>query len=384
MRSRASAFTALALLLAALAPGAEGPAGGQPAPIGAPALPATPVPDGDISRRSDRIDFGQTRDGAANQLFILRNRHGATLKVMSYGAAIQEISMPDRAGRMANVVLSSGGTFNQGFGQLANTIGRVANRIAGGKFTLEGREYILDASGRTILHSGAANFGTRIWEGKLLPGKRHETSARFTLSSTDGDGGFPGNLILHVTFTLTDDNEVRLEYEGTTDRTTLLAPTNHAYFNLGGKMMDYDLWINADHYTPGGEGRAASLIPTGEIAPVAGTPFDFTRPTRINSRNDGIYDINFVLNKWKAGKQPGGGARGLALAARVTDPASGRVLEVRTDQPGLQLFTGGRSGVALETQHFPDSVHHDNFPSSVLKPGETFRSKTIYRFSLQR
>jgi aldose 1-epimerase len=384
MRFRALAFTTSALLLVALALGAEGPVGGPPAPIAAPASPATPVPDGDISRRSDRIDFGQTRDGAANQLFILRNRHGATLKVMTYGAAIQEISMPDKAGSMANVVLSSGGTFNQGFRQLANTIGRVANRVAGGKFTLDGREYILDASGRTILHSGAANFGTRIWQGELLPEKRHETSARFTMSSKDGDGAFPGDLVLHVTFTLTDDNEVRLEYEGTSDRTTLLAPTNHAYFNLGGTMMEYDLWINADHYTPGGEGREASLIPNGEIAPVAGTPFDFTRPTRINSRNDGIYDINFVLNKWKVGKQPGGGARGLALAARVTDPASGRVLEVRTDQPGLQIYTGGRNGIALETQHFPDSMHHDNFPSTKLTPGETFRSKTVYRFSLQK
>lgn len=384
MRFRTSGFTASALLLSALAPGAEGPAGAPPAPMAAPALPATPVPDGASSRRSDRIDFGRTRDGAANQLFILRNHHGATLKVMAYGAAIQEISMPDKAGKMANVVLSSGGTFNQDFRQLANTIGRVANRIADGKFTLEGREYILDASGRTILHSGAANFGTRIWEGKLLPGKKHETSARFTLYSKDGDGGFPGNLVLHVTFTLTDDNEVRLEYEGTSDRTTLLAPTNHAYFNLGGNMMEYELWINADHYTPGGEGRAASLIPTGEIAPVAGTAFDFTRPTRINSRNDGIYDINFVLNRWKVGKQPGGGARGLALAARVIDPASGRVLEVRTDQPGLQIFTGARNGIALETQHFPDSIHHDNFPNTKLAPGETFRSTTVYRFSLQK
>jgi aldose 1-epimerase len=381
MRFRTSALTASALLLAALALGAEGPVGGPPAPFADPVLPATPAPDGDISRRSERIDFGQTRDGTANQLFILRNRHGATLKVMTYGAAIQEISMPDKTGKMANVVLSSGGTFDQGFRQLANTIGRVANRVAGGRFTLEGTEYILDASGRTILHSGAANFGTRLWEGELLPEKRHEASARFTLQSKDGDGGFPGNLVLQVTFTLTDNNEVRLEYEGTSDRTTLLAPTNHAYFNLGGQMMEYDLWINAHHYTPGGEGRAASLIPTGEIAPVAGTPFDFTRPTRINSRNDGIYDINFVLDKWKVGKQPGGGARGLALAARVVDPASGRVLEVRTDQPGLQIFTGGRNGIALETQHFPDSMHHENFPSTILAPGETFRSKTVYRFS---
>lgn len=353
-------------------------------PVPALAGPPTPVPDGDTSRRTDRIDFGQTRDGAANPLFILRNHKGASLKVMAYGATIQEISMPDRDGHMANVVLSSGGTFNQGFAQLAYTVGRVANRIADGRFTLEGKEYVLDASGRAVLHSGSSNYGTRIWEGRLLPEKKHEVSARFTMTSKDGDGGFPGNLVLNVTFTLTDGNEVRLDYEGTTDQTTLLAPTNHAYFNLGGNMMDYALWVDADRYTPGGQGRAASLIPTGELAPVAGTPFDFSTATRIGSRNDGIYDFNLVLNHWKPGRHPGGGARGVKLAARVTDPASGRVLEVSTDQPGLQIFTGARNAIALETQHFPDSIHHGDFPSTVLKPGQTFRSTTRYTFSVAK
>jgi aldose 1-epimerase len=381
MRIPTIPLLALALLSAA-SPGADAPQPRPPAP--AAALPATPVPDGDKTRRTDRIDFGQTRDGGTNQLFILRNHKGAALKVMAYGATIQEISMPDRSGKMANVVLGSGGAFNQNFGQLAYTVGRVANRIADGKFTLEGKEYVLDASGRAVLHSGASNYGTRLWEGRLLPEKKHEVSARFTMASKDGDGGFPGNLVLSVTFTLTDDNEVRLDYEGTTDRTTLLAPTNHAYFNLGGNVMDYQLQAVADHYTPGGQGRAASLIPTGEIAPVAGTPFDFTKPTRIGSRNDGVYDFNLVLDGWKPGKGPGGGRRGVKLAARVTDPASGRVMEVRTDQPGLQVFTGARTAIALETQHFPDSIHHDNFPGTVLRPGETFHSTTVYAFSVTK
>jgi aldose 1-epimerase len=381
MRTATISLLALTALSAASL-GADAPPPRPATP--AAALPATPVPDGDKSRRIDRIDFGQTRDGATNQLFILRNHKGAALKVMAYGATMQEISMPDRKGAMANVVLGSGGTFNQNFGQLAYTVGRVANRIADGKFTLEGQEYVLDASGRAVLHSGASNYGTRLWEGRLLPEKKHETSARFTMTSKDGDGGFPGNVVLNVTFTLTDNNEVRLDYEGTTDRTTLLAPTNHAYFNLGGNMMDYELWAAASRYTPGGQGRAASLIPTGELAPVSGTPFDFTRPTRISSRNDGIYDFNLVLDGWKPGKGPGGGRKGLKLAARVTDPATGRVMEVRTDQPGLQVFTGARNAIALETQHFPDSIHHDNFPSTVLKPGETFRSTTVYTFSVAK
>jgi aldose 1-epimerase len=266
----------------------------------------------------------------------------------------------------------------------AQTIGRVANRIGGAKFTLDGQEYTTQANnGVNTLHSGDASFGNRLWEGKALTPREHEGSAQLTFVSKDGDGGFPGTLTLKVTYTLTDDNEFRLDYEAITDKTTIINVTNHAYFNLSGApgwgnatadpIADHEVWIDADKYLLTGAG----LLPTGQFAPVAGTALDFTKPTAIGVRAAQLaparnFDHGYLLNS-------GGGK--MALVARLRDPKSGREMEVRTDQPGLQLYTGQRTGVALETQHHPDSIHHDNFPNTILKPGDTFMTTTIYAFS---
>jgi aldose 1-epimerase len=258
-------------------------------------------------------------------------------------------------------------------------LGRVANRIAGARFTLDGVEYKLTANdGTNSLHGGRKGFAQVVWEAKSLPPGEHAAAVQFTYLSHDGEEGYPGNLTARVTYTLTDSNELRLDYEATTDKPTPVNLSNHAFWNLGGNgdVQSFELWLAADHYTP----ADAQLIPTGEIEPVAGTPLDFTTPTPIGLRGaqlkprPNIYDNNFVIN---------GGGSSLVLAARVHDPQSGRTMEVRTTQPGVQLYTGNRRAFCLETQHFPDSVNHTNFPSTILRPGETFRSTTIYSFSVQ-
>ncbi|HEY5041422.1 MAG TPA: aldose epimerase family protein, partial [Verrucomicrobiae bacterium] len=209
-----------------------------------------------------------------------------------------------------------------------------------------------------------------------LPVKEHEASVRLTYFSKDGEEGYPGNLTASVTYTLTDNNELRLDYSAATDKPTLVNLSNHAYFNLagGGGVLGTELWLNADHYTV----ADAQLLPTGEIAPVKNTPLDFTTPTPIGEHMKevtsprGIFDHNFVIN---------GGGTSLVLAARASDPQSGRVMEIRTTQPGLQLYTGRQGRFCLETQHFPDSIHHPNFPSIILRPEHNFESTTIYAFS---
>ena len=273
----------------------------------------------------------------------------------------------------------------------AQTIGRVANRIAGGKFTVDGKEYTVGTG--NVLHSGNTNFGTHVWDAKALEPTAHEGAVQLTMVSKDGDGGFPGNLTLKVTYSLNDDNEFKLAYEATTDKATPVNVTNHAYFNLAGApgwgnaaparggpaaaggpppAADLELWVDADKYLV----ADAGLIPTGEMKAVAGTALDFTKPTVIGSRMAQLaparsYDHAFVLNS--GGK--------MATVARLRDPKSGRVMEVKTDQPGLQVYTGQAAGVALETQHHPDSLHHENFPPIIVKPGETFKTTTIYAFS---
>jgi len=304
--------------------------------------------------------------------------------VMTLGAVIVGIKAPDKAGNAVNVV-ACGEAWAQAqrFGMQAQTVGPVVNRIAGAKFTLDGKEYTTQANnGGNTLHSGNANIGNKVWEGKVLAPKEHEGAAQLTYVSKDGDGGFPGAMTVKVTFALTDDNEFRIDYQATTDKTTIVNLTNHAYFNLAGAagwgnatgapIADQELWVDADKYLVTGAG----LIPTGEIAPVAGTALDFTKPTVLGARTAQLaparnYDHAYVLNN--GGK--------LALVARLRDPKSGREMEVRTDQPGLQVYTGQPTGVALETQHHPDSIHHENFPTTILKPGETFKTTTIFTFS---
>jgi aldose 1-epimerase len=332
--------------------------------------------------RLEERDFGKTADGTTVKQFTLRNAHGMLVRVMSYGAIITEVDVPDRNGALTNVVLGAS-TFERylsGFGNSATTIGRVANRIAGAHFTLDGVEYKLEANnGTNTLHSGRRNFASMVWQSQALPVQEHAAAVRFTCVSKDGEGGFPGTLTVHLTFTVTDDNELRLDYEATTDKATILNLTNHGYYNLsgGGDLSAQELWLASDHYTV----ADASLIPTGEIASVTGTPLDFTKPTSLTARVGqltapaGMYDHNYIIN---------GGGKSLVLAARVVDAKSGRVMELRTDQPGVQLYTGARTAFCLETQHYPDSIHHPNFPSTVLRPGETFKSTTLYTYSVRQ
>jgi len=342
-------------------------------------------------------EWGRTAEGQSVSLVTLSNRLGMVVKITSYGAIITELHAPDRQGQLTNVVLGFDNLdrYLQGHPAFGATIGRVANRIAGAKFTLDGREYRLAANiGEHHIHGGRAGFHQRVWQTRLLPSGADRAAVEFSYLSVDGEEGYPGNLEVKVTFSLTDANELRIDYEAETDRATPVNLTNHSYFNLAGHgdVLGHVLEIAADRYTPSDR----ALIPTGEIAPVAGTPLDFTTPKTIASRIDQLrphpngYDHNYVLNS-------GGGA--LAFAARAVEPLSGRVLEAHTTEPGVQLFTanffdgrmvgtGGVSypqhaGFCLETQHFPDAINQPHFPSVVLRPGTTFRSTTLFRFSVQ-
>jgi aldose 1-epimerase len=341
------------------------------------------------------MDFGKTPEGMPVELFVLKNGR-MTVKVMTYGAIITELHVPDRRGTPGDVVLG----FDDLEGYLGNhpyfgaTIGRVANRIAGGKFTLEGREYALALNdGSNSLHGGRKGFDKVLWKAEEVSGP-DGPAVKLTYLSRDGEEGYPGNLSASVTFTVTDDDSLRIDNTATTDKATPVNLTNHSYFHLAGPasgtILDHELMLAADMYTPVDD----MLIPTGEIASVRETPMDFSTPTPIGARIDQLkgdprgYDHNFVLR---------GGEKSPALAARLYDPKSGRVMEVFTTEPGVQFYSGnfldgtlkGKGGVVyrkhqglcLETQHFPDSVHHANFPSILLRPSMTYTQTTIYRFS---
>jgi aldose 1-epimerase len=334
--------------------------------------------------RVEEAQFGKLKDGTPVKIFTLRNAHGMTAKVMEYGAIITEIQALDRQGRATNILLGAKSLdeYLNGFGGSAALIGRFANRIANAKFTLDGVEYKLAANnGKNHLHGGRAGFASKHWRGQALPSKPGESAVQFSYTSKDGEEGYPGNLDVKVTYTLTDKNEFRIDYEATTDKATPVNLTNHAYFNLagGGNILDHELRLNAAHYTPTDDG----LIPTGELAPVKGTPLDFTEPARVGARFDQLptklngYDHNFVID---------GGGKSLLQFARLKDPKSGRVMIASTTEPGVQLYTGNHlkhAGLCLETQHFPDSVNQPKFPSVILRPGEKFHSTTVYTFSAE-
>ena len=345
------------------------------------------------SMKSPQVtNFGKLPDGSAVHLYTMRSAHGMVVKVTNYGLIITEILVPDETGKAGDVVLGfdnfdrylKGHPF---FGAIA---GRYANRIANAKFSLDGKEYTLAANnGKNHLHGGKVGFDKKLWAAKVLDGG--ENAVEFTYTSKDGEEGYPGNLTLTVRYTLTDDNTLRIDYSATTDKKTVINVTNHSYFNLAGSgtVLYHDLEIEADQYTP----VDSELIPTGEIATVKGTPLDFTTPHKIGERIEqtglGGYDHNFVLR--------GGITNKPRLAARALDPKSGRVMEVFTTEPGVQLYTaigldgsivgvGGvhypKSGAfCLETQHFPDSPNKPNFPSVVLEPGKKFHSATAFKFS---
>jgi aldose 1-epimerase len=338
--------------------------------------------NGQPLKRLEEREFGKMPDGRPVKLFTLRNAKGVSTKVMTYGAIMTELQVPDLSGVVTNVVLGAD-TLDQylkDFPASAAVIGRVANRIAKARFTLDGVEYKLAAnSGPNHIHGGLKGFAHVLWEAKPLPTSQHQAGVQFSYLSKDGEEGYPGNLTVTVTYTLTDDNELRIDYEATTDKATPVNLTSHAYFNLAGQgnVLEHDLWLAADRYTPADD----QLIPTGEIASVKGTPLDFTTSTRIGARIEQLrpklngYDHNFVLNA---------GAQTPVLAARASESQSGRVLEMRTTEPAVQLYTGNHvkhGGLCLETQHYPDSVNHPNFPSTILRPGQTFRSTTTFVFS---
>ncbi len=340
-----------------------------------------------------RADFGKMPDGAPVSLYTITNANRVQVSIQTYGGIITSLKVPDRHGAMDDVVLGfdshSGYVDNPSpfFGAL---IGRWANRIGGAHFTLNGVEYKLEKNdGANTLHGGPHGFDKQNWTARELG----DGGLELNYISKDGEAGYPGTLKTTVAYHLTDANELRIDYQATTDKETVVNLTNHSYFNLkgNGDILGHVLTIHADRFTPVDSG----LIPTGELRAVAGTPFDFRKPTAVGSRietNDEQlklghgYDHNWVLN-----------GNGLRLAARVEEPASGRVLEVMTTQPGLQFYTGNfldgtvhgkggklyarRSGLCLETQHFPDSPNQPKFPSTLLQPGAQFRSTTVFRFS---
>jgi aldose 1-epimerase len=347
-------------------------------------------------RKATMKKIGTTPDGTTVSLCELENGR-LTVKVMTYGAIITEIDGPDRNGKLGDVVLGFDGL--EGYlgthPYFGATVGRVANRIAKGKFTLEGKEYTLATNnGPNALHGGLRGFDKVVWNTGAVKSDPEGPSVTMTYRSRDGEEGYPGNLDVRVTFTVTGNQELKLEYSATTDKATPINLSNHTYFNLAGRttepILGHEVMLAADKYTPVDE----TLIPTGEIAPVAGTPLDFTKPTDIGARIKQIkadpvgYDHNFVLNS---------GDKSLALAARVYEPKTGRLLEMYTTEPGVQFYTGnfldgtitGKDrivyrqyhGFCLEAQHFPDSINHPNFPRAVLEPGQTYSQTTIYKFS---
>ena len=353
-----------------------------------------------------RVAWGRTSNGEAVELYSLRNQKGMEARISTYGATIVGLTAPDRDGRMANVVLgfrSLEGYTSRAylrespyFGAL---IGRYANRINKGRFTINGKTISLGINNQpNHLHGGVRAFDKVVWKAKVNEGA-DKPNVELTYESKDGEEGYPGNLRVTATYILTED-ALEIGYNAVTDQDTIVNLTNHSYFNLKGAgegdVLEHELQLYADKFTP----VDATLIPTGEMRSVQGTPFDFTQPTtigaRIDAKDDQLvlakgYDENFVLNN----------ADGtLRLSAHLLEPKSGRYLEVWTTEPGIQLYTGNflrgdlsgengkifvfRGGVCLETQHFPDSPNHADFPSTLLKQGQTFSSHTVYRFNTVR
>jgi len=346
--------------------------------------------------------FGRTPIGEDAYLYWMQNANGVEVAISNYGAAIVSLRVPDRSGKVDDVVLGYDtltGYLSERNQYLGATIGRYANRIAKGRFSLNDRQYQVPVNdGPNTLHGGKRGFDKRVWSAEHSPAS-DRLEVRLHYLSQDGEEGFPGDLDVHVLFHLTNDNELRIEYQATSDQDTVLNLTNHAYFNLAGEgngnVLQHRLTLFASSFTP----IDATLIPIGGIRDVTYTPFDFRQATAVGAHIDQCeeqlqrargYDHNFVLD--------GGGER-LRIAARISEPGSGRMLEVLTTEPGIQFYSGNsldrsttgksgkkygfRSGFSLETQHFPDSPNQPKFPSTVLKPGERFQSTTVYRFSTE-
>ena len=344
----------------------------------------------------EKTALGKMPDGTQVEQYTLANAAGLRARIMTYGATLKTVEMPGRHGKpdVVTLYLDSLDDYSGGHPFFGSIAGRYANRIAKGKFTLDGVQYTLATNnGPNHLHGGVRGFDKAVWKAEPLEGEGC-VGVTLTHTSPDGDEGYPGTLAASVTYTLTADNRLKMEYTAQTDKPTHVNLTNHAYWNLAGAgsgdVLGHELMINADRYLPVDEG----LIPLGEPATVKGTPMDFTEPHSIGSRIaqvKGGYDHCYVLNK-KDGEE-------LTLAARVVEPSSGRRMEVYTTQPGIQLYTGnfleGRLTVAgkpcgkhygfcLETEHFPDSPNRPEYPSTVLRPGETYHEVTVHKFSVQQ
>jgi aldose 1-epimerase len=345
-------------------------------------------------------DFGQLPDGQTAQLFTLTNGHGLEARITNYGGIVTHLLAPDRGGQPGDVVLGFdsvegylSAAYQEAGPYFGALIGRYGNRIRQGRFELNGQEYVLATNnGPNHLHGGLRGFDKVLWQAEVLvdpaPG------LRLSYVSADGEEGYPGTLTVTVVYMLTPDNGLRISYAATTDKTTVLNLTNHCYFNLSGgqqpDVLGHELQLQAERYNVVDD----SLIPTGELHPVAGTPFDFTSPHQIGARIaqvPGGYDHNWVLS---------GGGASFRLVATAYEPTSGRTLEVLTDQPGVQFYSGNflagtltgkngapygqHAGFCLETQHFPDAPNQPEFPSTVLRPDELFSSATEYRFGVRK
>jgi aldose 1-epimerase len=353
---------------------------------------------GNIRKQS----FGKTAGGEQIDLYSLTNKKGMEVSITNYGATVVTLRVPDRAGKAADVVLGFDTLegYENGKAYFGATVGRYGNRIGGGQFSIDGKTYTLPKNdGNNTLHGGIVGFNKKVWKAREIASKDGE-SLELSYSSADGEEGFPGNLSAKVVFTLpAERNELKIDYTATTDKDTVLNLTNHSYFNLAGEgngdILDHVLTLHAKQFTPVDK----TLIPTGELRDVAGTPLDFTSATaigkRINESDEQLvfgkgYDHNWVLGR-------SGSGNGLTIAAEAYDPKSGRKLEVLTTEPGVQFYSGNfldgtakgkgnkayaqRAAFCLETQHFPDSPNHPNFPSTVLKPNSVFHSQTVFRFS---
>jgi aldose 1-epimerase len=347
-----------------------------------------PAKSSAIKATVQKSEFGKMPDGTVIELYTLTNARGVIAKVITYGATLTELHVPDRNGKLGDILLGFD-NLQQFLGEhpyFGSTVGRVANRIAKGKFTLDATN-----NGPNHLHGGIKGFNRVVWKAEPAPAKAG-ASVKFTYLSPNGEEGYPGNLSVTVIYTLTDKNELKIEYTATTDQATPVNLTNHSYFNLacGGDILEHEMMLAANRYTPVDE----TLIPTGELSRVKSTPMDFTKPMPIGSRIGQLtnkpsgYDHNYALNS--LGKK-------LALAVRVYEPKTGRLIEVYTTEPGIQFYTGnfldgtlkGKGGVVyqkhagfcVEADHFPDAVHQPSFPSIILRPDQTYKQVTVHRFA---
>jgi aldose 1-epimerase len=345
--------------------------------------------------------FGKLQDGREVYLYTLKNNSGSEAKIIEFGATVVSLLIPDKNGKFADVVLGYDNLegYVTGSSYFGAIVGRYGNRIGKGKFTLDGKEYQLSINdGENHLHGGVKGFNKVLWKGEQFESKDGE-GVRLSYTSPDGEEGYPGNLNIQVTYTLTNSNELKIDYAATTDKATIVNPTHHSYFNLSGSfentILDHELMIDADYFTPVDQG----LITTGELEKVDNTPMDFRKPTKIGERiNDDFqqliygkgYDHNWVLNNYD---------KSVHVVTTLYEPISGRFMEVLTDQPGMQFYSGNflngtikgkngivykhRTGLCLEAQCFPDSPNKPNFPSVRLNPGETYKQTTVYRFSVK-